>query len=148
MMTFMDHVILEYQKWKQQGDTLRAKAKQAMEVKFRELLSAAITIAEDYHADFGQSLKPPAEVTAFEYTRVAKGRAKKVAAAPKAIRRVPEVKPDPPPLRPDDPKVIALKKRLATAHKKLAAAKAAGQPAKNLEDKVYELEDDLRLALQ
>ena len=146
-MTFMDHVISEYQKWKQQGDTLRAKAKQAMEVKFRELLSEAITIAEDYHADFGQTLKPPAGVTAFRYTRVARGKAKK-AAAPKAGRKVPEVKPDPPPLRPDDPKVIALKKRLATAHKKLDAAKAAGQPVKNLEDKVYELEDDLRLALQ
>ena len=143
----MDHVISEYQKWKQQGDTLRAKAKHAMEVKFRELLSDAVTLAEDYHADFGQTLKPPTQVTAFRYTRGARGKGKKAAAA-KSGRKVPDVKPDPPPSRPDDAKVIALKKRLATARKKLDAAKAAGQPVKNFEDRVYELEDDLRLAMQ
>jgi hypothetical protein len=40
-----------------------------------------------------------------------------------------------------------LRKRLETAKKKLAAAKAAGAPTKNLEDKVYEIEDEMRLAV-
>jgi hypothetical protein len=34
----MSDVISEYQKWKQQGDDLRLKAKQAMEARYRELL--------------------------------------------------------------------------------------------------------------
>ena len=139
----MDSVISEYQKWKEQGDQLRAKAKHAMEVRFRELLSEAIGIAQDYQSDFGQSLKPPPSVTAFRYRTAAKVKAKKVVKS-----RIPEAKPDPPPLKPDDPKVLALKKRLAQARKKLDAAKSAGQPLKNHEDKIYELEDDLRLALQ
>jgi hypothetical protein len=37
----MSDVISECQKWKQQGDDLRSKAKQAMESRFRERLSEA-----------------------------------------------------------------------------------------------------------
>jgi len=33
----MSDVISEYQKWKQQGDDLRLKAKQTMEARYREL---------------------------------------------------------------------------------------------------------------
>ena len=33
--------ISEYQKWKQQGESLRAQAKQAMEGRFRDLLTEA-----------------------------------------------------------------------------------------------------------
>ena len=50
----MADVISEYQKWKQQGDDLRLKAKQAMESRFRELLSEAAQIAEEYRADFAE----------------------------------------------------------------------------------------------
>ena len=32
----MNNIISEYQKWKQQGEDLRIKAKQAMEARFRE----------------------------------------------------------------------------------------------------------------
>ena len=45
-----------------------------------------------------------------------------------------------------NPKVTALRKRLEVAKKKLDAAKAAGSPTKKLNDAVYEIEDDLRLA--
>jgi len=44
----MSDVITEYQKWKQQGDDLRVQAKQAMETRYRELLSEAVQIAEEY----------------------------------------------------------------------------------------------------
>ena len=47
-----------------------------------------------------------------------------------------------------DPKIVALEKQLAAARKKLDAAKEKGASTKNLEDRVYELEDDLRLATQ
>jgi hypothetical protein len=50
----------------------------------------------------------------------------------------PEAKPD--------PKIAGLQKRLATAKKKLDEAKGAGGPTRKIEDSIYEIEDELRLA--
>ena len=142
----MDNIIAEYQKWKQQGDSLRAQAKHAMETRFRDLLTEAVHIAQEYQADFGAQLKPPPPVTLFRFKAGAKFKPKKAGKAKAA---------PPPPARPAahvearrDPKLAALEKKLALARKKLDAAKSAGSSTKNLEDKVYELEDDLRLATQ
>jgi hypothetical protein len=138
----MGDVISEYQRWKLQGESLRAKAKEAMQSRFRDLLSEAMRIAEEYRADFGGVLKPPPAVTAFRFKAGAKRPGK-----PKATTKVARVEPkaEQPTAKPDL-KVARLQKRLETAKKKLEAAKAAGAPTKNLEDKVYEIEDDLRLA--
>jgi len=133
----MSDVISEYQKWKQQGENLRTQAKQAMETRFRELLSEAMRIAEEYRQDFGSTPKAPPPVTAFRFkSGKGKPRLKKPAEPPKA-----------PPPKPD-PKTAGLQKRLATARKKLEDAKAAGGPTRPLEDRVYEIEDALRLAGQ
>jgi hypothetical protein len=140
----MDNVISEYQKWKQQGEQLRAQARRAMEDRFRELLSEAVRVAQEYHADFGAALKPPPPVTTFRFKAGSRPKAKK--AAKKGAAPAP-AKAEAPPAKPN-PRVAALEKRLAAARKKLAAAQAAGTPTKNLEDKVYEIEDDLRLATQ
>ena len=138
----MTDVISEYQKWKQQGDDLRLKAKQAMESRFRELLSEAVHIASEYRTDFGAALKPPASVTAFKYKADAKSKTKKAA---KAKRPEPPVEIVP---QKADPKVAGLQKRLATAKAKLEAAKASSSPTRALDDKIYEIEDEIRLALQ
>ncbi|MCX6622259.1 MAG: hypothetical protein NTY38_14565 [Acidobacteria bacterium] len=138
----MSDVISEYQRWKQQGDALRTKAKQAMESRFRDLLSEAIKIAEEYRADFGGALTPPPAVTAFRYKAGARRTARPKAATHPA-RPVPKA--EQPAAKPD-PKVARLQKRLVTAKKKLESAKAGGAPTKTLADKVYEIEDDLRLA--
>ena len=63
----MDSVISEYQKWKQHGESLRVQARQAMEVRFRDLLTEAMRIGQEYHADFGVALKPPPAITAFRF---------------------------------------------------------------------------------
>jgi len=139
----MADVISDYQKWKQQGENLRTQAKQAMEARYRELLMEAISLAEEYRADFGGPLKPPPAVTAFRFKTSAKGKAKKAAKAPEA--KAPAVKP--PDTKPD-PKVTGLQKQLATAKKKLEEAKAANAPSRKLEDRIYEIEDELRLAGQ
>lgn len=141
----MNNVISEYQKWKQQGEDLRIQAKQAMESRFRELLAEAVEIAEEYRADFGGPLKPPPPVTAFRYKAHAKAKAKK-AAKPKAPAKT-APREEPKPQKPD-PKIAGLQKRLATARKKLDDAKTAGTPTRVLEDKIYEIEDELRLASQ
>jgi hypothetical protein len=140
----MPDIINEYQKWKQQGEDLRIQAKQAMENRFRDLLSEAVHIAEEYRTDFGAALKPPPAVTAFRYKASTKLKARKP--APKATAAA--AKPEPPAAAKPNPKVAGLQKRLVTAKKKLEDAKAGGATTRPYEDKVYELEDELRLALQ
>ena len=139
-MYSMSDVIAEYQRWKQQGGDLRAKARVAMESRFRELLTEAVKVADEYHADFGGTLKPPVIVTAFRYKS---GKAKKTAAP---VSKKAATPPPAPPAKPD-PKVTALQKKLATARKKLDVAKAAGQATRDLDDRIYEIEDALRLAM-
>jgi hypothetical protein len=145
----MNDVINEYQKWKQQGEDLRIQAKTAMETRFRDLLSEAVNIAEMYKADFGAPLKPPAAVTAFRFKPSAKPKAKKAAPGKgkPVVAAAAPAKAEPPAAKPN-PKVASLQKRLVTARKKLDDAKAAGTPTRVLEDKIYEIEDELRLAAQ
>ena len=140
----MPDIINEYQKWKQQGEDLRVQAKHAMENRFRDLLSEAVHIAEEYRTDFGAALKPPPAVTAFRYKASAKLKAKK----PAAKANPAAAKPEPPAAAKPSPKVAGLQKRLLTAKKKLEDAKAGGATTRPYEDKVYEIEDELRLALQ
>ena len=140
----MPDIINEYQKWKQQGEDLRVQAKHAMENRFRDLLSEAVHIAEEYRTDFGAALKPPPAVTAFRYKPSAKPKAKK----PAAKANPAAAKPEPPAAAKPSPKVAGLQKRLLTAKKKLEDAKAGGATTRPYEDKVYEIEDELRLALQ
>lgn len=144
----MNDVISEYQKWKQQGDDLRLKAKQAMESRFRELLSEAAQIAGEYRADFGMVLKPPSPVTAFRYKAHAKTKSKK-AGKPRSVGKGvhPEPEMELAPQKPN-PKIGRLQKRLATGKRKLEEAKAAGKPTRSFEDRIYEIEDALRLAGQ
>jgi len=133
----MKDVIAEYHHWKAQGEGLRTEAMRAMESRYRELLTEAIQISEEYRADFGVALKLPAGVAAFEFK--AGGTKKAKPTAPVVMALAP-----PPPV--PNPKLAPLERRLATAHKKLDVAKAAGSPTKNLEDKIYEIEDEIRLA--
>ncbi len=144
----MPDIINEYQKWKQQGEDLRVQAKHAMENRFRDLLTEAVHIADEYRADFGAVLKPPPAVTAFRYKASAKPKVKKPAGKVKPTVAAPATpKAEPAALKPN-PKVTGLQKRLATAKKKLEDAKAGGATTRPYEDKVYEIEDELRLALQ
>ena len=139
----MADVISDYRKWKQQGDNLKSQAKQAMESRFRELLTEAVSIAGEYRADFGAQLKPPPAVTSFRFRASARAKAKKANKQPTI--KAPEIAhPEPKDPKPD-PKLL---KQLATAKKKLEDAKAAGSPTRKLEDRIYEIEDAIRLAGQ
>lgn len=142
----MPDVISDYQKWKAQGENLKTQAKHAMESRYRELLTEAASLAEEYRADFGAVLKPPSNITAFRYKASGKAKARKPGKAPAAksaeIGRPKTEAPKP------DPKVSGLQKRLVTAKKKLDDAKAAGGSTRAIEDRIYEIEDALRLAGQ
>lgn len=138
----MNDVISDYQKWKQQGEDLRVQARQAIEARFRTLLTEAAQLAEEYRADFGSQLKPPAQITAFRYKNGAKPK------KPAGKKTAPAAAAPPPPAAKPNPKLAGLQKRLATARKKLDDAKAAGAPTRPIEDKIYEMEDELRLLTQ
>jgi hypothetical protein len=142
----MPDVISDYRKWKVQGENLKSQAKQAMESRFRELLTEAVAIAEEYGADFGAPLKPPPSVTAFRYKAHGKAKSKKTGRPP-ATKTPESARPEPKEHKPD-PKIAGHQKRLATAKKKLDDAKAAGTPARALEDGVYEVEAAIRFAGQ
>lgn len=144
----MSDVISEYQRWKQQGADLRVQARQAMETRFRELLAEAVHIAEEFRADFGGTLKVSAPVTAFRYKASAKAKKGAKKAGPPVKAGAPAPKTAAAPAAKPNPKVVGLQKRLATAKKKLDDAKSAGGVTRVLEDKVYEIEDELRLAGQ
>src|ERR1019366_2267681 len=103
--------ISEYQKWKQQGESLRSQAKQAMEGRFRDLLTEAAGIAQEYHRDFGASLKPPATITAFRFKAGLKAKPKTKGKS--AAKQVPVV-----PVPAPNQKVASLLKQKAGIQKK------------------------------
>ncbi len=148
----MNDVISEYQRWKEQGENLRLQAKQAMEARFRDLLAEAVHIAEEYRRDFGAPLKPPSPITSFRYKSSGRSKGKKsaktVGAKSAATKAAPLKRTAPAERARPDPKIAGLQKRLATTRKKLEDAKTAGAPTRNLEDKIYEIEDEIRLATQ
>src|SRR3977135_387968 len=106
----MDNVITEYKKWKNKGEKLRIQAKQAMEARFHDLLTEAAQISQEYHRDFGASLKPPVNITAFRFKVPAGRKGKKGAKA--ASAKAPDPVPDKPAATPS-PKVAALYKQRA-----------------------------------
>jgi hypothetical protein len=108
-----------------------------METRFRDLLLEAAHIAQEYHRDFGGALKPPAAITTFRYKTAAGSKPKK-----KTAPKPPEL---PQPSRPD-PKLAELRRRRVQVQKKIEAAKIAGKPTRNLEDRLYQIEDEMRLA--
>ena len=144
----MSDAITEYQKWKQQGEDLRMHAKQAMETRYQELLAEAVQIAKEYLADFGEPLKPTSPITAFRYKGSAKSKPKKAAVERPTAKNLREVPQPAPSAAKPNAEIVGLQKRLATEKKKLNKAKASGKPTKAVEDRIYEIEDELRLAGQ
>jgi hypothetical protein len=144
----MSDVITEYKKWKQQGEDLQVQAKQAMEARYHELLAEAVQIAKEYRADFGEPLKPPSPVTSFRYKGSAKSKAKKAAVERPTAKNLREVPQPAPSAAKPNAEIVGLQKRLAAEKKKLDNAKASGKPTKAVEDRIYEIEDELRLAGQ
>jgi hypothetical protein len=82
-------------------------------------------------------------VTAFRYKASAKARPKKPAPPKAGAKSTPAA---PAPAAKPSPKIAGLQKKLEAAKKKLEDAKTAGTPTRTHEDRVYELEDALRLA--
>jgi len=130
----MSSTIDQYRDAKSHYLKLRAEAKKDLLRRFQELANELLLIQRELMEDFGHKVSLPA-----------KGKKpKKVAATVTPIKVISKQ----PPAKAEavSPKETAIQKQLEKSRKKLAETQAAGKPTKAVEDRIYELEDELRLA--
>jgi hypothetical protein len=131
----MSSTIDQYRDAKSQYLKLRAEAKKDLQRRFQELANELLLIQRELAEDFGHKVSLPSKGK----------RPKKAATSPagpaKAVAKQPAPK-----VEIISPKEAAIHKQLEKSRKKLAETQAAGKPTKAVEDRIYELEDELRLA--
>jgi hypothetical protein len=118
----------QYRDAKTTYEKLRNQAKKELIARHQELANELLLIQQELREDFGHKITMPAKAK--------NGHSKKVAPPAKAEVFSPS------------PQLAAIERRLAAQRKKLADAQAASKPTKPIEDRIYELEDELRLAKQ
>jgi hypothetical protein len=123
----MSTTIDQYREAKNSYLKLRSQAKKELIARFHEVANEMLQIQRELQEDFGEKVLLP--------TKGKKPKpVKKLAAAPASVPAAPSAK------------VLAIQKQLERQKKKLVETKEAGKPTKALEDRIYELEDELRLA--
>ena len=115
----------QYRDAKTTYEKLRNQAKKELITRFQELANELLLIQQELREDFAHKVTMP--------TKVKNGNGKKTAPPAKAEPAA------------SSPQITAIEKKLAVQRKKLADAQAANKPAKPIEDRIYELEDELRL---
>ena len=116
--------INQYREAKTKYEQLRGQAKKDLLQRFHQLEAELAQIQRELREDFG-----------VKATVNLKSRSARPKPAPKS--EAPSVR---------SPKLIAIEKKLTAQKQKLDAAKASGKATKAIEDRVYELEDELKLA--
>ena len=116
----------QYRDAKTTYEKLRNQAKKELIARYHELANELLLVQQELREDFAHKVTMPAKAR--------NGQAKKAAPSAKAELAAPS------------PQINAIEKKLAAQRKKLAEAQAANKPAKPIEDRIYELEDELRLA--
>ncbi len=119
----MPNTLEQYRQAKQDISKLHGAAKKELISRFNELANELLLIQKELRDEFGVKLSLPAKPRP--------ARAKKAAA------------PVPPPVSGE---IMAIEKRLALQKRKLEEATKAGKPEKPIKDRIYEIEDELRLA--
>ncbi len=120
----------QYREAKSSYLKLKNQAKKELIARFNELASEMLQIQRELLEDFGEKIQMP--------SKPKKAKHAKPVAAPAPVST-------PSPAAPPSPKTIVIQKQMEAQKKKLAAAQAAGKPTKAIEDRMYELEDALRL---
>ena len=125
----MSNTIEQYREAKTSYLKLKNQAKKELIARFNELAGELLQVQRELREDFGEKVAMPAKPKKLRAPR--KAAEEPVSASPKTAGL--------------DKKTAALGKRLERSKQKLAEAKAAGKPTRPFEDKVYEIEDELRL---
>jgi hypothetical protein len=148
--THMSSTIDQYRDAKHQYLKLRAEAKKDLLRRFQELANELLLIQRELFEDFehkvampvkGKKPKKPSPVPAASAPKAAasaKSNSAKVSSPPKNAPLF-AVKDD---FSAEEANIL---KHIEKNRKKLAEAQAAGKPTKPIEDRIYELEDELRL---
>jgi hypothetical protein len=116
----MPTTLEQYREAKNSYLKLRNQAKKELIAHFNELAAELLQVQKELRDDFGEKVAIPSKVK-----------------KPKSAPKPPEVEPS--------PKEQSLQKQIEAQRKKLSAAQAANKPVKAFEDRIYELEDALRL---
>ena len=103
---------------------LRNQAKKELIARFNELANELLGIQRELLEDFGE----------------------KVAMPTKPKKSKPPATPAVSSPAPDEGRVVTIQKKIDGQRKKLADLQTAGKPTKAVEDRIYELEDELKLA--
>jgi hypothetical protein len=127
----MSSTIDQYRDAKNSYFKLRNQAKKELVARFNELANELLQLQRELLEDFGEKVAMP--------SRSKKGRAARSAKPTTATKQAPQQPAAP------SPKVLGIQKQLEQQKKKLASVQAAGKPVKAIEDRIYELEDELRL---
>jgi hypothetical protein len=122
----MSNTIEQYREAKAAYQKLHSQAKKELVARFNQLAAELLQIQRELKEDFGHKTTIPTKAKSARAPRTARSKA---------------LEPSPP-----NPKIAAVEKRLAGQKKKLEQAVAAGKPDKPIKDRIYELEDELRLA--
>lgn len=130
----MSTTLEQYREAKSSYLKLKNQARKELIARFNGLASEMLQIQRELLEDFGEKVAIPSKP---------KKAAVRPAAASAPAPEPPAAEPAPP-----SPKTKALQKQLAKLQQKLAEAKAAGKPTKALDDKIYEVEDELKLLAQ
>lgn len=126
----MSTTVDQYREAKNNYLKLKNQAKKELITRFNELAAELLQIQRELQEDFGEKIAMPLKAK----------KPKTAKAAPVKAATPAEAEPGPP-----TPKMLALEKQIETQKKKLAVAQAAGKPTKVFDDRIYELEDALRL---
>ena len=129
----MSNTIDQYREAKNSYLRLKNQAKKELLARFHEVAAELLQLQRELLEDFGEKVAIPA--------RSKKSRAGKPAKPANQQPKQPAAAAAVPP----PAKVLELQKQIERQKKKLADAQAGGKPVKTLEDRVYELEDELRL---
>jgi hypothetical protein len=134
----MSSTIDDYREAKNNYLNLRNQAKKELIARFNELASELLQLQRELREDFGERISLPTKSKAKRAKSKQGAVSKTRRAAAKKVQHAPAAAPS--------QRVVGIQKRVEAQKKKLAEAQAAGKPTKAIEDRIYELEDELRLA--
>jgi hypothetical protein len=132
----MNETITNFLEAKKQAADLEGAARKEMQNEFNQLLNQAADLSDAYKKTFSGKLNVPTRVRFAVVGTAPKKRKSKAGEAPAPVEATNNA---------NGKKIGGLKRSLVKAQEKLAGAKAAGADCKALEDRVYEIQDELRL---
>lgn len=131
-MSSNSNAIDQYRQAKSEYLRLRNQAKKELIARFHQTANEMFQIQRELLEDFGEKVAIPSKAKKSRAAKTAKSPERK--AAPAAASA------------PASPQLAGLQQQLQRARKKLTDLQSAGKPTKTAEDRIYELEDAIRLA--